>query len=63
MMVQQDVEDSKIKETLNQDNAPDTCVTFFKYWPSVLYPVQRMTGHGAYFEAVLPVKLSGSESG
>eukprot|EP00957_Ditylum_brightwellii_P175153 13335041-Ditylum_brightwellii.AAC.1 len=62
MMIQQDVEGSKIKATLNQDNALDTIATSIKYWPSVLYLVQRMTNHGAYFEAVPPVKLSGSES-
>eukprot|EP00957_Ditylum_brightwellii_P093204 7096894-Ditylum_brightwellii.AAC.1 len=61
-MIQQDVEGSKIRATLNQDNAQDTIVTFIKYWTSVLYPVQKMTSHGAYFEAVPPVKSSGSKS-
>eukprot|EP00957_Ditylum_brightwellii_P210063 15364530-Ditylum_brightwellii.AAC.1 len=51
---QNDAEDSNIKATLNQDNAPGTSVTFFKSWPSVLYPVQRMTSRGVYLEAVLP---------
>eukprot|EP00957_Ditylum_brightwellii_P210142 15364604-Ditylum_brightwellii.AAC.1 len=62
MMIQQDVKGSKFKATLNQDNASDTMVTFIKFWPSVMYPVQNMTSHGAYFEAVPSVKSSGSES-